>query len=241
MVGAGWQQRALDLCANALEQSLRKGDHEIQVRRSDLIFGATLAVALSVTSSTSRVAAQGGQLPPDDNGIAASAAAQIESLLREKESRSPAEQKIDSQLLYAWRMQQGLPVAPGVQTLEVGLPYAADGHVIVDVSATSLSPNLLSQLNGLSPEVKKTGPRDLQVHVALSQVERIAAEPEVLFVQPRQGAQTSRVGPWPPRDRMIPRTARREAALNSLRVVLPAPASHAQVDLLPRWSSNRCK
>ena len=35
-------------------------------------------------------------------------------------------------------MQQGLPVAPGVQTLEVDLPYAADGHVIVDVKASVL-------------------------------------------------------------------------------------------------------
>ena len=69
------------------------------------------------------------------NGIAPEALAQIEALLREKETRSPAEQKIDSQLLYARRMQQGLPVAPGVQTLEVELPYAADGHVIVDVKA----------------------------------------------------------------------------------------------------------
>ena len=65
-------------------------------------------------------------------------------------------------------MQQGLPVAPGVQTLEVDVPYAADGHVIVDVSATSLTPSMLSQFNGLSREVKETGPRNLQLHVELS-------------------------------------------------------------------------
>ena len=83
------------------------------------ILGAALAVALGATSSGSRVAAQPQQ---DANGIAPEGLAQIEALLREKETRTPAEQKIDSQLLYARRMQQGLPVAPGVQTLEVDIP-----------------------------------------------------------------------------------------------------------------------
>ena len=189
---------------------------------SVFLFGAALAVALGVTSSTSRVAARGAQQPTEDNGIAPSAAAQIESLIREKETRTPAERKIDSQLLYAWRMQQGLPVAPGVQTLEVDVPYAADGHVIVEVSAKALTPNLLSQLNGLSREVKETGPANVEVHVALSQVEQIAAEPDVLFVQPRQGRFTSRVGPRPSRDQMIPRAARRKAVLESLRAALAA-------------------
>ena len=75
--------------------------------------------------------------------------AQIEALLDEKETRTPAERKIDSQLLYARRMQQGLPIAPGVQTLEVDIPHAADGHAIVDVKAT-LTDALMVQLNGLS-------------------------------------------------------------------------------------------
>ena len=46
-------------------------------------------------------------------------------------------------------MQQGLPVAPGVQTLEVDIPYAADGHVIVDVKA-NVTTSLLAQLNGVT-------------------------------------------------------------------------------------------
>ena len=191
------------------------------------IVGGALAVALGVTSSMSGVAARGAQQPGEDNGIAPSAAAQIESLLREKETRSPAERKIDSQLLYAWRMAQGLPVAPGVQTLEVDLPYAADGHVIVDVSARALTPNLLAQLNGLSGEVKETGPAHLQMHVELSQVDRIAAEPDVLFVQPRQGAFTSRVGPRLSREE---RASRRQSMLTSLRTALAGRPSARQTD-----------
>jgi subtilisin-like proprotein convertase family protein len=197
---------------------------------SVFLFGAALAVALGVTSSTARVAARGAQQPAEDNGIAPSAAAQIEALLREKETRTPAERKIDSQLLYAWRMQQGLPVAPGVQTIEVNLPRAADGRVIVEVSAKALTPNLLAQMNGLSREVRETGPATVEVHLALSQVDQIAADPDVLFVQPRQGRFTSRVGPRPSRDQILPRAQRRKALLESLRTALAGRTSPRQTD-----------
>src|SRR4051812_38904663 len=187
-----------------------------------LVGGAALIVALALTSSRAGLAASGAQQPAEDNGIAPSARAQIESLIREKDTRSPAERKIDSQLLYAWRMQQGLPVAPGVQTLDVQLPRAADGRVIVEVSARALGANLLSQLNGLSRDVKETGPATVEVVLALSQVTQIAAEPDVLFVQPRQGRFTSRVGPRQSQDPMIPRAARRKTVLDSLRAALAA-------------------
>ena len=198
---------------------------------SVVIVGAALAVALGVTSSPTGLAARGAQQPPELNGITPEGLAQIESLLREKETRTPAERKIDSQLLYAMRMQQGLPVAPGVQTLEVDIPYADDGHVIVDVSAKQLSANLLSQLNGYTREVKETGPTTLQAHVALSQVEQIAAEPDVLFVQPQQGRYTSRIGPPPSRDWTVPRASQRKAVLESLRTALAARTSQGQVEI----------
>ncbi|MEO8078204.1 MAG: neuroendocrine convertase 1, partial [Acidobacteriota bacterium] len=159
-----------------------------------LILALTFA-ALWIASSTSRIAARGAQQAAFD-GIAPEGLAQIEALLREKETRTPAERKIDSQLLYAWRMQQGVPVAPGVQTLEVEIPYAADGHAIVDVKAT-LTTSLLAQLNGLTRELVKTSPGELELHVDLDQIGAIAAQPDVIFVQPRQGRFTSRSGPPP--------------------------------------------
>src|SRR3954471_8040489 len=133
------------------------------------IVTAVLALGLGTTTSSSRLAARGGQ-QPEDNGIQPEARAQIEALLREKETRTPAERKIDSQLLYARRMQQGLPVAPGVQTLEVDIPYASDGHAIVDVKAR-LSSRLLAQVSGMTGEMKQTGSADLQLHVDLAQLD----------------------------------------------------------------------
>jgi subtilisin-like proprotein convertase family protein len=169
-----------------------------------LILGAALAVALGVPSSGLRLAAQ-QQL--DADGIAPEGLAQIQALLQEKETRTPAERKIDSQLIYARRMQQGLPVAPGVQTVEVDVPHAADGHVIVDIKA-NVTANLLAQLEGVTGELVKTSPSDLQLHVSLDQIEAIAAQPDVVFIQPQQRAFTSRSGA-PAKERMTPRAVRR--------------------------------
>ncbi len=160
-------------------------------RMSRLVAAAgVLAAAFAVTSSRGSSAAGGAQQGLD--GIAPEGLAQIEALLREKETRTPAERKIDSQLLYARRMQLGVPIAPGVQTLEVDIPKADDGHIIVDVKA-NLTARLMLQVNGLSGEVQRTGDSELQMHVSLDQIEAIAEQPDVLFVQPRQRSMTSRV------------------------------------------------
>ena len=188
--------------------------------------GTVLAAALGATSSGSRVAARGAERQAEVNGIAPEGLAQIEALLREKETRTPAERKIDSQLLYARRMQQGLPVAPGVETLEVDLPYATDGHVIVDVKA-NVTTNLLAELNGLTNELVKMSPGDLQLHVDLDQIEAIAAQPDVVFVQPRQGAFTSRTGPPPAAGRLTPRALRRAAVGGAFGQALDPPMTNA--------------
>ena len=195
---------------------------------------ATLALAfgIGITSSNARLSAVGGQ-QAEDNGIQPSARAQIEALIREKETRSPAEQKIDSQLLYARRMQLGLPVAPGVQTIEVDIPYADDGHAIVDVKAR-LSSRLLAQMNAVTGEAKQTGDADLQLHVDLAQLDTIAADPDVIWVAPKRGAYTSRQSSDKPAG--APRLSsaeRRTRTLDELRAAIVAPAMAADATRPP--------
>src|SRR5438128_3659091 len=102
------------------------------VRRRVPCLAAVLVVALSTLPSGIRARAQ--QPPASEPGaqdISPEALAQIEALLREKESRSSLQQKIDSQLVYELKMQAGQPIASGIETLETDIPYADDGHVIV--------------------------------------------------------------------------------------------------------------
>ena len=214
--------------------------------RQTLTAAAVCAAALSLTSSVATLAALGGQQIEDD-GIAPSARAQIQALLDEKETRTPAERKIDSQLLYARRMQLGIPIAPGVQTLEVYVPHADDGHVVVNVRAT-VTNRLVQSLSGMTGEMKRTGGTELQLHVALDQIEAIAEQPDVQWIGPRQEAYTSRrnSASVPPAG---DRATRRAAVLGSLRAALnsrsapttfvsaPPAAAFATQDMPPQQTN----
>jgi subtilisin-like proprotein convertase family protein len=191
---------------------------EMSVRRITTLLTVTavFAAAVSITSSTPQLAA--GAQQPGDNGIAPSAMAQIAALLAEKETRTPAQRKIDSQLIYARRMQMGVPIAPGVQTLGLDVPQAPDGHVIVDVKAR-VTDALMLQLNGLSGEISKSGDADLQLHVDLAQIEAIAEQPDVIWVSPQQRPFTSRRDAAPGRYQRD-RADRRAAALAGIRETL---------------------
>jgi subtilisin-like proprotein convertase family protein len=195
------------------------------MRRKPSLWILAGALAAAVTISGARIGALGQQ---DINGITPEGLAQIEALLREKETRTPAERKIDSQLLYAMRMAQGLPVAPGVQTLEVDIPYAADGHAIVDLKGR-LTPELVALAGAVSAESKTFGTDTLQMHIDLAQVETLAGSPDVDWIQPQQRAITARM-PAPSSTPLAPasRKAKRAAAIDRLRAALIGKATAAR-------------
>src|ERR1051325_11982555 len=74
-----------------------------------------------------------GAEPP----ITAKTPQQIELLQQEKSARSPAERKLDSQLVYALHKQRrkSAMVAPGLTVLQPALRFQPDGRVIVDLCA----------------------------------------------------------------------------------------------------------
>src|SRR5690242_3863076 len=75
------------------------------------------------------------------NGISSNALQQISALIGEKDTRTPAQLKMDSQLLYALKQSRGQPMAPGVPTLQfLPVPYT-NGLFKVDIDAT-VSSNL---------------------------------------------------------------------------------------------------
>jgi subtilisin-like proprotein convertase family protein len=149
---------------------------------------AALIGAAGMTGGA-RLGARGGQ---DVNGISPQALAQIDALLQEKAARTPAERKIDSQLLYAMRMAQGQPVAPGVQTLAVDIPRATDGHAIVDVKAAP-GARLATRLQALTDSVVAFGADTVQLHLDLAELEALAADPDVRWIQPQRPPATARL------------------------------------------------
>src|SRR5438094_756717 len=69
----------------------------------------------------------------------------IQALLAEKASRTGPQRKIDSQILYGMRMARRQAIAAGVASLNVDLPTASDGRLIIDVRA-NVSRALLDRL-----------------------------------------------------------------------------------------------
>src|SRR5262245_57060156 len=68
------------------------------------------------------------------NGISDQAQLQIKALLEEKESRTAVQKKIDSNLLYAEKKASGLPIAPGVDTLETTVKFGKENITTVDIT-----------------------------------------------------------------------------------------------------------
>ena len=153
-------------------------------------------IACGVVSAAVRVGTA-AQIPADQlaDGISPEALVQIDALIAEKDARTLSQQKIDSQLIYEQKMESGQPIASGIWAVETDLPYASDGHLIVDIRAREGSA-LASRLPAIDVEVL-TVSRDaasVRAHVNVDQIEAIAADPDVLFIQPRQSATVAGAG-----------------------------------------------
>src|SRR5262245_30209269 len=84
--------------------------------------------------------------------ISPEALAQIDALIREKESRSDVQKKIDSQLIYQTKMDRGQVVADSVSTLQTDVVVDNQGKTTVDITAT-VTNNLVATLQAQGAEI----------------------------------------------------------------------------------------
>src|SRR6185503_20932770 len=98
------------------------------VKRGHALAVASLGLCFLLLLDSVRVFAVDGEPNP-------AALQQISALLVEKESRTPTQRKIDSQLLYGLRQSQGLPPAPGVPNQRLSFTTDGGGQVLVDIRA----------------------------------------------------------------------------------------------------------
>ena len=129
-----------------------------------------------------------------------SAARQIDALLQDKQTRTAAQKKISSKLLYTVRMLAGLPAAPGVPSLETGVDVDDEGNVFVDITA-HVSGHFLTQLKEQGAFVYGSYPsyNSVRAMVPAASLEIIANWPDVVFIRPRQEAMTAGYSPAAPR------------------------------------------
>ncbi|MBZ5520637.1 MAG: S8 family serine peptidase [Acidobacteriia bacterium] len=141
-------------------------------------------------------------------GIGVTAAQQMQALQQDKATRTPAQRKIDSNIIYTMRMMAGQPAAPGVPYLSTGVDLDANDNIVVDMVA-NVTDQLLQQLTTAGAQVlyQNRELRSIRAIIPPSQMEGIASSPDVIFIWPKQGSLTARVQPIPPARRTFPRFA----------------------------------
>lgn len=110
--------------------------------------------------------------------------AQISALMQEKENRTPAQLKMDSQLVYALKTSRNETIATGVVTLRTPVSVDANGRVEVDIKgeiAQALG-DFITQSGGV---VVNSYPRfnSLRASFPLAAIESLAERGDVRFIR----------------------------------------------------------
>ncbi len=146
-----------------------------------------LVVLLAVSAVAGTLRAQAS------DSIGPAALKQIQALQEEKRSRTSAQRRVNSNLLFEAKQRRGIAVAAGVPRLQTGIEVSDQGTVVVDITAT-VSDSLLDAIERLGGHILQSHSvyRSIRAEVPLFSVETLAANPDVLFIQPKQQATTNR-------------------------------------------------
>jgi uncharacterized repeat protein (TIGR01451 family) len=113
-------------------------------------------------------------------------AQQIGLLEQEKTSRTPAQQKIDSNVLYTIRMMKGQAPAPGIASLYTGVDLDDNNNIVVDITA-NVTDTLLGKLQSAGAMVLNSNAeyRSIRAIIPPNQIEGIATLADVTFIDRR--------------------------------------------------------
>jgi len=148
-----------------------------------------LAGAVLLTNDFRPVSAQKAPVVP--NQLSPNAARQILALIEEKESRTAAQKKIDSQLIYASKKAARSALTEDVPSLEANVSVGADDLVPVDIRAT-VSRELLDSITEAGGKVVFFSKqlKTINARVPLDALEKLASLDEVQFIYPADRART---------------------------------------------------
>ena len=114
------------------------------------------------------------------------------SISQEKESRTAAQQKIDSQLLYAIYQMRGEAEKKGIPTEPIPLKKDANGRVLIDIRAP-VTKKLQSLIRSLKGKVVSTSQRDDSTiaYLSLGKIEKLAENADIKFISAPADAMTN--------------------------------------------------
>lgn len=153
------------------------------MRRTTITIHKLLAAALLLTP-----------LAGQSQELATGAREQIKALLDEKEARTPAQRKLDSQLVYLTKQSRNQPIAKGLTNFRASVLTETDNRVLVDISAT-VSKDLLDAIAKGGGEVVNqfAAFNAIRARLPIGLLETLAARADVRSIGPAAEAAT-RIG-----------------------------------------------
>jgi hypothetical protein len=118
----------------------------------------------------------------------------LAGMTQEKRSRTPAQQKIDSQLLYALYRERGEAEAKGVPAGELRVKFDEHGRAIVSIRAR-VTKKVLAKIKSLGGTVVSSSEpyNDITAHLPLAKLEQLASLKDVRAIMPAEEATTNPV------------------------------------------------
>jgi hypothetical protein len=116
--------------------------------------------------------------------ISATALQQIETLMQEKASRTPAQRRLSSDILFEARRQRGEAIMQGLSSVRSSVRADSTGRVLVDVKA-EVTDGLLRNIEALGGRVVSAhaGYGAVRANIPLMQLESLAQAPQVRFIR----------------------------------------------------------
>jgi hypothetical protein len=157
-----------------------------------LAYGLTSLAGLVVFGTVWSGSPVTGQQPPD-TGLKPQPAVQDNAVVPEKASRTPAQQKIDSRLLYEIYRRRGEAAAKNVPPAGSGVKIDAKGRALVDVRV-DVSAMMQKKISGLGSTIVSSSVeyRSIVAWIPLLKLEQLAGDPAVRAITPPSEATTKR-------------------------------------------------
>ena len=116
---------------------------------------------------------------------------QIQALVDEKAARTPAQQKIDSNLLFEMKMRRGDAIRQAAPALQTGITTDAADTTVVDITA-EVTRDVLDKIVALGGIVVSSFPQyhAIRARMPLTQIETLAGLPQVQSIRPEEQAMT---------------------------------------------------
>lgn len=154
---------------------------------------AVCAAVLLVFGGGATIVRGQGQ-PPMTASASLNFEQQVQALEADKAQWTSAQEKLDSQLIFAAKFKKTGVVNPAALTLRPSLTNEADGRIKVDIKCT-VTPELLAAIEAAGGTIISSSPRYqfLRAVLPVENLETIAGRADVIFIQPIRKARRNAV------------------------------------------------